>query len=406
MEQHPVHGKLFDKLYAYAQQFIPYPWLKKVGLRNITPYRITSFFITYGFSIAMAIIVFFVSYLFTKYLDHTPFYLFFLLSVILSVWVGGKRAGALNILLTSFEAYVLFMPYYHNTKRSYLLFIYLGIYIAGGILVGYLFDIVRKSGEIKKLKKQQEMYTQAFIKLHNEYTKALKEIRARDEFLSIASHELKTPLTTMLLKLNNMLNTVKNVALAKFSVPDLMHVLENAEQQIKWLTTMINDLLNVSLITTGRLDLTPEDVDLSLLSQQVIENFQEIAQRERYIIRFEGKPVIGQWDKSRIEQALINLLSNAIKYGKHRPIDIEVTNSGKTAKFSIRDRGIGIPPKTQKMLFERFKRAVSPSERTKGLGVGLYITKQIVKAHGGTIKVNNMVTGGARFIVELPLGTK
>jgi signal transduction histidine kinase len=406
MEYNSVQKKLFRTLTSYAEQFVPYSMFKKLGFKNISPQSVANFFLVYGFSVIMAGIVFFTSYLFFHYVDHTPFYLFYLISVALCLWVGGIRAAVLNLLLTSLGSFYLFMPYYQNLHRPYLFYMYFSICVAAGLLLGYIFDQVRRSREISRLKKRQELYTQAFIKLHDEYTKALQEIRARDEFLSIASHELKTPLTTMLLKLNNMLNTVKNVAFANFSVPNLMHVLEGAEQQIKWLNTMINDLLNVSLITTGKLNLEPEEVDLGLLAQQIIENFQEIALQEKYSIRFEGSTVKGFWDKARIEQALTNLLSNAIKYGKHKPIDISVANSGRTAKFIIRDHGIGIPPKTQKLLFERFKRAVSPEEHTKGLGVGLYIAKQIINAHGGTIKVANMLSGGTRFTVELPLHKK
>ena len=396
MNTDSAQKNLQEKLYQYSRRYLPHPWLAKIGLKSVTPERFTEFFIHYGFAVITAGFAFLFSFILNRFLDQTPFYFFFILSTVASVWVGGKRAGFINVILNTLSAYILF--------KSPLISLYLGIYFVGGLLIIYLFDVLRQSDTLKKYKRREELYSQSFVKLQDQYLHALEEIRARDEFLSIASHELKTPLTTMLLKLNYMLNNVQHVALAKFSIPELMKVLENAQTQIKWLSTMINDLLNVSLITTGRMDLEKKDADLVQLTRQVIENFQEVAKDEGYEIRLEAKaPVIGHWDNARLEQAITNLLSNAIKYGKNKPIDIAVANSGNKGTIAIRDRGIGISGRDQKLLFDRFKRAVPTSEKKKGLGVGLYIAKQIVTAHQGKITVASFPQTGTTFTIELPL---
>lgn len=208
----------------------------------------------------------------------------------------------------------------------------------------------------------------------------------------------------MLLKLHDMINNIRNVSLANFSVPELMKVLENAEQQIRSLSTMINDLLNVSLITTGRMNLDSENFDLVAAVKRVKENFSEILERKHYLVKIDAKsPVIGFWDRARIEQAITNLLSNAIKYGDNKPIEIKIFVSEGMGKFVIKDQGIGIQPEKQKMLFNRFTRAVPADGEKKGLGVGLYITHQIVKAHNGKVKLFSFPKKGSTFTIELPI---
>ncbi|MDO8638874.1 MAG: HAMP domain-containing sensor histidine kinase, partial [Candidatus Daviesbacteria bacterium] len=113
--------------------------------------------------------------------------------------------------------------------------------------------------------------------------------------------------------------------------------------------------------------------------------------------------VIGRWDKARIEQAITNLISNAIKYGNGKPIEIKIFKNRNWCKFIIKDQGMGIPSREQEVIFDLFKRASGPGEYKKGLGVGLFITSQIVKIHGGQIKVSSIMTKGTSFTIELPL---
>ena len=174
--------------------------------------------------------------------------------------ITGLLSGLLVILIS-------------DTERNQTLLFEVGVFIMASFLISYLIDADRRAVEIDKLKKQEKLFSVKFIELHRDLKKASDEIKARDEFLSITSHELRTPLTTMLLKLHNMLNTVKNVSLANFSVESLMRVLENAETQIKVLTTMINDLLNVSMITTGRINVLMQLEHLAEITRKVLENF-------------------------------------------------------------------------------------------------------------------------------------
>ncbi|OGE44808.1 hypothetical protein A3B39_00120 [Candidatus Daviesbacteria bacterium RIFCSPLOWO2_01_FULL_37_10] len=282
--------------------------------------------------------------------------------------------------------------------------IFLLLLVAVFVMISFLVELTWENKELGKLKKKEKIYAQDFIELNHEYQEALKNIKARDEFLSIVSHELKTPLTVMLLKLHSELNNIKNASLAKFSVHELMEVLKNSEKQIKRLTIMINDLLDVSLITTGRMDLQLTDTDLVKITKQVSMSFSEVLKKEKYKVKITAKsPVSGKWDKVRIEQVITNLFSNAIKYGGGKPIDIQILKSWGSAKFIIKDRGMGIAASDQKVVFDLFRRSSGNSEHKNGLGVGLFISSQIVKMHGGNIKVTSTPVRGTNFTIELPL---
>lgn len=321
-------------------------------------------------------------------------------------WKENFVLGIFSIVLSATVIGILFVfeSIYNMFPADFKLLTKLFIFIISTIIIRILIDIVRRTNEIKELKKREKIYIQTFIKLNGEYVRAREEIKARDEFLTITSHELKTPLTSMLLKLHNMINNVRNVSLANFSVPELMKVLENAEHQVKLLTTMINDLLNISLITTGRMNLHLETVNLVEVVRKVKENFSEILNNGHCKVKIEARsPVIGLWDKTRIEQVITNLLSNAIKYGENKPIEIKVTSNNGIAKFVIKDLGIGIAPEKQKILFNRFTRVASADIEKKGLGVGLYIANQIVNIHNGKIKIFSIPNKGSTFTVELPM---
>jgi signal transduction histidine kinase len=180
-------------------------------------------------------------------------------------------------------------------------------------------------------------------------------------------------------------------------------MLESVENQTKRLSRMINDLLAVSVLTVGHLNLEYEEIDLSKLTKGVLNDFQARIEKENIKIIFNSEEnVLGSWDKIRIEQAISNFISNAIKYGEHNPIEVGVSRQKKFAQFIIKDNGIGISKQKQKIIFELFQRAVAP-EDYKGLGVGLYITQKIVNAHGGTVEVWSKPKSGSRFTMRIPL---
>lgn len=382
--------KLFN-LYNYSKRQISY---KRQVVRYLLIFGSNAFF---------GILIYFSIDIFKTYPDKTPFYLFFLIIVALSAILGGLYSALLTTGIISLEAYFLFRTFY-KTDSDLTLYIQLAFFICGTLIISYLINIITETNEVTKFKQQEKTYARTLIQLHDAYEIALRNIKARDQFLSIVSHELKTPLTIMLLKLHDMLNSIQNVSLANFSIQQLMNVLKNSEQQIKWLSLMMNDLLDVSLITTGRMKLQLENTDLVSVTEQVRQSFSEMLKKEKYKIKIHAKSsVVGKWDKVRIEQVITNLVSNAIKYGESRPIEIKIFKTGDQGKLIIKDEGIGIPTQEQKVVFDLFKQASEPKEYKKGLGVGLFVTSQIVKIHGGRIKVFSIPKQGTSFTIELPL---
>jgi signal transduction histidine kinase len=233
------------------------------------------------------------------------------------------------------------------------------------------------------------------------YQAAQDAVRMRDEFLSIASHELKTPLTSLQLAVQSLLRNMR-----RGGPPDQEKAASRlliVEGQSKRLAGLINDLLDISRISAGRLALEPEATDLAALTRQVIGRFQDELEAAGCALALHADtPTRGHWDPLRIEQVITNLLTNAMKYGQGRPIEVTVQPDGGVARLTVRDGGIGIAPDHLERIFGRFERAVAPG-RFGGMGLGLYITRQIVEAHGGTIRVISAPAHGAIFTVELPL---
>jgi K+-sensing histidine kinase KdpD len=235
------------------------------------------------------------------------------------------------------------------------------------------------------------------------YEKAQEAVRLRDEFLSIASHELKTPLTSVLLNLQSILRKFHKESFATFSPQQIMKMIESATKHSERLTILINELLDVSRIAAGKLTLMKEQMNLSDTVKEVLGRFnKELELSHSKVITQLDTTVVGNWDKLRIEQVVTNLLSNAIKYGNGKAIDIKIFKKNREAYLTVTDDGIGIDPKNVAKIFDRFERAVT-SENYEGLGMGLYITKQIIESHDGTISVTSKPNDGSTFTVMLPM---
>jgi signal transduction histidine kinase len=231
---------------------------------------------------------------------------------------------------------------------------------------------------------------------------ARQAVRVRDEFLSVASHELKTPLTSLKLQVQGLIEMPP-------AVPDPTEAKRVAasfaltERQVRRLERLINNLLDVSRIAVGRFILQVEEVDLSAMVRDVAGQFSaEIARSGNALRLTLPTQALGCWDPLRLEQVVVNLLSNAIKYGDGKPIEVTVQTDDELARLIVRDHGIGVASADQERIFERFERAVSVNYG--GLGLGLYITRQIVLAHGGTIRVDSGLGQGSTFVVEIPRG--
>jgi signal transduction histidine kinase len=227
-------------------------------------------------------------------------------------------------------------------------------------------------------------------------------IRARDEFLSIASHELKTPLTPLKLQTQMMMKTFTEAdSIEKIPIDKVLRMVQSSNRQITRLSQLIEDLLDVSRINIGKLGLNLEDFDLADLLNDVMEHFSHQTKDMCKIEIQSCEKVQGSWDRFRLEQVFVNLLTNAFKYGSGKPVKIKLESTPNQARFIIQDHGIGIAKEDQQRIFERFERAVS-SAHFGGLGLGLFISSEIVRAHGGELKVESEVGKGSTFIVELP----
>jgi len=234
------------------------------------------------------------------------------------------------------------------------------------------------------------------------YGQAQAAVVARDEFLSIASHELRTPLTALRLALENMRRVSAREVAAAGPSPQIERVLSAAERAGQRLENLVEALLDVSRIHMGRLELDVAPVDLAeVVGEALSEQADELAQSGS-TATVEGEATVGQWDRLRLGQVVTNLLSNAVKYGAAKPIEVRWGLEDGRAWLTVRDHGIGIDEGDQRHIFERFERAVS-SQNYGGLGLGLYIVKRILEAHGGSVTVTSTPGEGAAFTVDLPL---
>ncbi len=247
----------------------------------------------------------------------------------------------------------------------------------------------------------QEIAQRAALAIDNArlFQKAQDAVRAREEFLSIAAHELHTPITSLHLMMQ---------ALQRGSMPVTADTVRQtfgvADRQVRRLIKLIDELLDVSRIQARRLPIECERVDLAGLAREVVERFTDDALRAgSNVAVVADEPTVGNWDPMRLEQVVSNLLSNAIKFGAGRPIEVVVSRAGGGARLAVRDHGIGVVPERLPHIFERFERGVS-SRQYGGLGLGLYIVRSIVDSMGGDVRFEATPGGGSTFDVTLPYG--
>jgi PAS domain S-box-containing protein len=223
---------------------------------------------------------------------------------------------------------------------------------------------------------------------------AQQGVRLRDVFLSVAGHELRTPLHALRLQLYNLQRSL--------TTPAQQALASKTQKEIDRLSELTDRLLDVARMAAGGFTLDPKPMDLAEITRAVAARMNEEAARA-------GSPIVvdapasveGAWDSAALDQVLTNLVSNAIKFGGGRPIRVTVEQERGIARVRVRDQGPGVAPEDRERVFERFERGFSDSSYG-GLGLGLWIAKQIVTAHGGRIRVEGPDAGGAEFIVELP----
>lgn len=225
---------------------------------------------------------------------------------------------------------------------------------------------------------------------------------AKDEFLSICSHELRTPVTVMKLSNQTFLRTLKKDVPTTESLARAKKVAEQTDRQLDRLTSLIEAIMDFSGISTGKMRLRREHFDISELTAEVVERMRPQFEAAGSMIATRLAPkATGTWDRLRLNRVLTNLLSNALKYGSGRPVTVTVFQKETTTTLIVRDEGIGIAETDQTRIFQAYERAV-PASNISGLGLGLFLSRQIIEAHGGSIKVESKLREGASFTVELP----
>lgn len=235
------------------------------------------------------------------------------------------------------------------------------------------------------------------------YASVQRAVQTRDEFMSIASHELKTPLTSLKLQAQIRDRDVKRGNFRRFAPENLPKLIAEDEKQVNRLIRLVEDMLDVSRINTGKITFSAENFDLSELVRDTISRYSSQFEMAGVDLKLQAEhPIVGNWDRFRIEQVLVNLLTNAIKYGNGKPVEVSVSDISGHAVLKVRDQGLGISQKDQARIFEQFERAVA-GNNISGLGLGLFISRKIVEAHQGSIEVESAEGEGSAFIVKLPV---
>ncbi len=233
------------------------------------------------------------------------------------------------------------------------------------------------------------------------YREARLAVAARDEFLSVAAHELKTPIAVLQLKLQQveMKQQASICGTCEHAVPADYR---GAARQISRLGNLVDALLDVSRIVASGVKLEHEDLDVCDVAREAIERLADLATRSGSTVVLRcAEPVRGVWDRLALERILGNLLSNALKFGAEKPIEVRIAVEDEHAVIEVEDHGIGIAPHDVDRIFDQFERAVS-SRHFGGLGLGLYVTRRLVEQHGGSIAVESRRGSGSLFTVRLP----
>lgn len=279
-----------------------------------------------------------------------------------------------------------------------------------GKLIGFA-KITRDLSERRKaeqaLRDSEERFRMASETLEKRVIERTKELRqaveSRDVFLSIASHELRTPLAILKLQHQLFERQISKTQNGMVPVEKVVEVSDLTIRQVNQLLRLVEDMLDVSRIATGRLRIDKLQGNLSDLVLTVFHTFA--TQFEDAHIKAESKiekNIMANFDPHRIEQVIGNLISNSIKYGENSLVEISLRKVGDHAELAVTDQGKGISDEDQKRIFDRFERAVSANE-VSGLGLGLFISRQIAEAHDGKISVESSPGNGTKFIVRLPL---
>lgn len=251
--------------------------------------------------------------------------------------------------------------------------------------------VVTSFRDITALRARESESTQRYEEVSN-------TVRMHDAFLATAAHELRTPLTALRLQVQNLMRLASSGA--QLANEALSVKLERLVRQTERVNSLINLLLDVSRMTVGQLELRRSRFDLAALTRDILARGAEEHASVGIVVEVNAEPAIGEWDEERLEQVLANLVSNAIKYGNGGPVRVDVRAEATRAVLTVSDRGHGIPAADHRRIFERFERAHAGSQ--SGMGLGLWIVREIVAAHGGSVVVSSAPGQGSTFTVSLP----
>ncbi len=237
--------------------------------------------------------------------------------------------------------------------------------------------------------------------LRQEVAELREAVRARDDFLAIAAHELRNPMTPIMAVAELALKAARDAESA--CPPRVTTLLERMQLLAQDFIQRSTRLLDVSRIETGNLQLRPSETDLSALALMVAHKYDVIAARSRSPIELVIEDgIVGVLDRLAVEQVVENLLSNALKFGAGKPVTLRLRSDEGSAQLEVRDRGIGMSPDQQVRVFGRFEQVIA-QHRGPGFGVGLWLANCLVAAMGGRIAVSSRVGEGSTFTVTLPL---
>ena len=231
-----------------------------------------------------------------------------------------------------------------------------------------------------------------------------RALQMRDEFMSMVVHELRTPLSVLAMEVRVRQHQVAAGNSTFFSAENLSRMFERDQRQVRSLTRLIDDMLDVSQIQHGKMSIRRGPCDLAAMLRRVVAEVQGQRSDVPIMLKADGVDAVGEWDEFRLEQVVVNLLTNALRYGAGKPVRVELEQLPGATAIRVTDQGVGIAPDDRARVFEQFVR-VGDRMRTPGLGLGLYITKQLVEAHGGTISVESTLGEGSTFTVALPIAT-
>jgi len=260
-------------------------------------------------------------------------------------------------------------------------------------------ETARQMEALERSRREQEVLLQ---ELNATQLELQRSLRMRDEFMSLVAHELRTPLNTLFLETQMRTLHIKRGNLQAFNAEQMGAMIKRDERQIKAMIRLIDDMLDVTRMRNGTLSVRPAPVELMGMLERVVSDLSLQAAASGCAISLAPRePVYGHWDEFRIEQVIVNLLTNALRYGGGCNVEVSVQVDGGCARIDVADKGKGISPDDIERIFQPFERGTRNGE-PKGLGLGLYISRQLAVAHGGELTVTSIPGQGSTFSLALP----